>query len=224
MHTEAPYEYIRDYYSKVHRKNAEDPAVAEFWLSKLAHIRGECVLNVGCGPTLYDYMLRFGRAPREYVGLDINKSTFEFLRRSRDPRLLNAKTRVRGLGTRTELVGADVFEYADSLEGRFDSILGVGFFATFHGLRFETLLAIMARALRPKGMLLKLTWHGPHRSAEETREKLAYAYDNPEEPTPDELLAAIENAGFSLVEQEILACNPESYGWDGIQSCLFTKR
>ena len=82
----------------------------------------------------------------------------------------------------------------------------------------------MARALRPKGMLLKLTWHGPHRSAEETREKLAYAYDNPEEPTPDELLAAIENAGFSLVEQEFLACNPESYGWDGIQSCLFTKR
>ena len=223
MHTEAPYEYIRDYYSKVHRKNADDPAVAEFWLSKLAHIRGECVLNIGCGPTLYDYMLRFGRAPRQYVGLDINKSTFEFLRRSRDPRLLKAKAQVRELGTETELIGADVFEYADELEGRFDSIVGVGFFATFHGPRFEQLFDIMARALRPGGKLLKLTWHGPHRTAKETREKLEYAYDNPEEPAPEELVAGIEKAGFLLEEHDLLACDPESSGWDAIQSCLFTR-
>ncbi len=223
MHTEAPYEYIRDYYDKVHRKNAEDPAVAEFWLSKLAHIRGECVLNIGCGPTLYDYMLRFGRAPRQYVGLDINKSTFEFLRHSQDPRLLKAKARVHDLGTETELIGADVFECADQLEGRFDSIVGVGFFATFHGPRFEQLFGIMARALRPGGTLLKLTWHGPHRTPQETREKLEYAYDNPEEPTPDELVAGIESAGFLLAEQQLLECDPESNGWDAIQSCLFTK-
>jgi SAM-dependent methyltransferase len=224
MHTEAPYEYIRDYYSHVHRKNAEDPDVAEFWLSKLAHIRGESVLNIGCGPTLYDYMLRFGHPPREYVGLDINKSTFEFLRRSRDPRLLKAKARVQELGTRTELIGADVFDCEQSLEGRFECILGVGFFATFHGPRFEQLLGIMARALRPRGMLLKLTWHGPHRTAEETQKKHEYAYDNPEQPTPCELVAGIENAGFSLVEQDILKCDPGSYGWDAIQSCVFRKR
>jgi len=223
MHTEAPYEYIRDYYAKVHRKSNEDPTVAEFWLSKLAHIRGECVLNIGCGPTLYDYMLRFGRAPRQYVGLDINKSTFEFLRHSKDPRLLEAKARVRDLGTETELIGADVFECADQLEGRFDSIVGVGFFATFHGPRFEQLFAIMARALRPGGTLLKLTWHGPHRTAQETREKLEYAYDNPEEPTPDELVAGIEKAGFLLAEQQLLKCDPGTQGWDAIQSCLFTK-
>lgn len=223
MHIEAPYEYIRDYYSHVHRKNAEDPAVAEFWLAKLANIRGETVLNIGCGPTLYDYMLRFGQPPREYVGLDINKTTFDFLRRSRDPRLLKAKARVRRLGTHTELIAADVFDCGESLEGRFDSILGVGFFATFHGQQFERLLEIMARALRPKGMLLKLTWHGPHRTAEQTREKLEYAYDNSQEPTPDELVAGIEKAGFSLVEQDILQCDPKSYKWDAIQSCVFTK-
>jgi len=80
MHTEAPYEYIRDYYSHVHRINAEYPDVAEFWLSKLDHIRGENVLNIGCGPTFYDYMLRFGCSPRLYVGLDINSNTFDFLR------------------------------------------------------------------------------------------------------------------------------------------------
>ena len=223
MHTEAPYEYIRAYYSNVHRKNIAAPAVAEFWLSKLASIRGDNVLNIGCGPTLYDYMLRFGSPPREYVGLDINKSTFEFLRRSRDPRLLKAKERVRELGTHTELIGADVFECDDKLAGRFDSILGVGFFATFHGPRFRQLFEIMARALRPEGMLLKLTWHGPHRTAQETRKKLEYAYDNPEEPTPDELVAGIENAGFALVEQEILECDPSAVGWDAIQCCIFSK-
>jgi SAM-dependent methyltransferase len=223
MHVEAPYEYIRDYYAHVHRKNAQDPAVAEFWLSKLAHVRADSVLNIGCGPTLYDYMLRFGQPPREYVGLDINKSTFEFLERSQDPRLLDAKARVQALGTQTEFIGADVFDCEQSLEGRFGCILGVGFFATFHGARFDKLMAIMARALRPSGLLLKLTWHGPHRTAEQTRKKLEYAYDNPEEPSPDELVSGIERAGFSLVEQDILACDPRIYAWDAIQSCLFRK-
>jgi SAM-dependent methyltransferase len=223
MHIEAPYEYIHEYYSHVHRINAEDPAVADFWLSKLAHIRGESVLNIGCGPTFYDYMLHFGKPPRVYVGLDINKSTFDFLRRSRDPRLLKAKNRVKELGTRTELMGADVFDCEQSLEGRFDCILGVGFFATFHGSQFKRLIGIMARALRPKGMLLKLTWHGPHRTPEQTRKKLDYAYDNPEEPTPDELVAGVENAGFSLVQQDVLKCDPKAYRWDAIQSCIFSK-
>ena len=109
MHTEAPYDYIRDYYAHVHRINAEYPDIAEFWLSKLAAIRGDHVLNVGCGPTFYDYMLRFGCPPRKYVGLDINASTFDFLRQSKDPRLLDARTRVRDLGTETELIGASVF-------------------------------------------------------------------------------------------------------------------
>ena len=84
-------------------------------------------------------------------------------------------------------------------------------------------LFLMARALRPQGMLLKLTWHGPHRTAQETRKKLEYAYDNPEEPTPDELVAGIENTGFSLVEQEILECDPGAVGWDAIQCCIFSK-
>jgi cyclopropane fatty-acyl-phospholipid synthase-like methyltransferase len=151
------------------------------------------------------------------------KSTFEFLERSEDPRLLDAKARVRELGARMELIGADVFDCETRLEGRFDCILGVGFFATFHGPRFEQLLAVMARALRPDGRLVKLTWHGPHRTAEETRKKLEYGYDNREEPSPDELVTGIEGAGFSLVEQEILECDAQSYGWDAIQFCVFGK-
>lgn len=223
MPTEAPYEYVSDYYAHVHRINSAYPAVAEFWLSKLAHIRGDNVLNVGCGPTLYDYMLRFGRPPQEYVGLDVNKSTFDFLRHSEDPRLLDAKRRALELGTRTEYVAASALDCEERLKGRFDCILGVGFFATFHGPQLQRLLAIMAGALRSEGVLLKLTWHGPHRTEEETRKKHEYAYDNPEEPSPEELVTGFESAGFALMKQEILECDPESYGWDAIQFCLFRK-
>lgn len=223
MHTEAPYGYIRDYYDHVHRVNAQDPEVAEFWLSRLARIDGDAVLNVGCGPTLYDYMLRFGRAPSEYVGLDINASTFDFLRGSEDPRLVAARDRVSALGTRTELIAGDVFDFAASLANRFDWILGVGFFATFHGPRLERLLGVMSDALRDDGMLVKLTWHGPHRTPEETRKKHEYGYDNPEEPSPAELVAEFERCGFELVEEDILPCRPESTGWDAIQFCQFRK-
>lgn len=223
MRTEAPYDYISDYYSHVHRINSAYPEVSAFWLSKLARIRGDNVLNVGCGPTLYDYMLHFGRPPREYVGLDINKSTFDFLEHSDDPRLLDAKARVAELGTRTEHVAASVFDCEESLAGRFDSIVGVGFFATFHVPQLRRLLGIMAKALRGEGKLLKLTWHGPHRTPEETRKKHEYGYDNPLEPSPGELVATFESSGFTLSEQEILECDPYSYGWDAIQYCLFRK-
>jgi len=81
----------------------------------------------------------------------------------------------------------------------------------------------MGRALHDQGTLLKLTWHGPHRSAEETRKKHEYGYDNPEETSPDDLVAEFESAGFLLLEQDILECDPASYGWDAIQSCLFRK-
>lgn len=223
MRTEAPFDYIRDYYAHVHRINAAYPEVAEFWLSKLDRIRGDAVLNVGCGPTFYDYALRFARPPRDYVGLDINKSTFEFLESADDARLVDAKARVDALGTRCEHIAASVFDCEELLADRFDCILGVGFFATFQGAEFERLLAIMARALREDGRLLKLTWHGPHRSAEETRKKHAYGYDNPEEASCGALVEGFERAGFRLDEQAILECDPATYGWDVIQYCLFEK-
>lgn len=223
MQAEAPYEYIRDYYQHVHRKNSRFPDVTSFWLSSLQHVRGASVLNVGCGPQLYDYMMHFGRPPSEYVGLDINRNTFEFLRRSRDPRLLRAKARARELGTRIELLCADVFDCKRELEDRFDSVIGVGFFATFHGRRFDRLIDLIRRTLKGEGMLLKITWHGPHRTPEETRNKLRYRYDSAVEPSPDALVAGIERAGFTLRHQSILECDPETYGWDAIQVCVFQK-
>jgi len=223
MQTQAPYAYIRDYYRRVQSKYERFPSEASFCRSSLRHVRGPSVLNVGCGPLLYDDVLHFGAPPRDYLGLDVNRSTFEFLRRSRDPRLLRAKARARALGTRIAHLCADVFACEDRLEGRFDSVLGVGFFATFHGSRFEWLMDLMHRTLKDGGRLVKITWHGPRRPPEETRKKLTYRYDSAEEVTPAALVAGIEGAGFTLRHQAVLACDPASYGWQAIQACLFEK-
>ena len=221
--TQAPYAFIRDYYRNVQRKYERFPGEASFCQLSLQHIRGPCVLNVGCGPLLYDDVLHFGDPPREYVGLDINQNTFEFLRRSRDPRLLRAKARARALGTRIEYLCADIFECEHRLEGRFNSVLGLGFFATFHSTGFDRLMRLLHRTLKDGGMLLKITWHGPHRTPEETRKKLAYRYDSPGEPSPADLVTGIERAGFTLRYQSVLECDPTSYGWEAIQACVFQK-
>lgn len=223
MQTQAPYDYIRDYYAQVRERIAEHPDVASFWLTSLGRIDGRAVLNIGCGPTLYDYLMRFGEPPEEYVGLDINRSTFEFLERSVDPELRRMKAKAEAQGTQTEYLCADVFACEDALEGRFDSILGIGFFATFHGTRFDRLMRIMHRALKPGGRLLKVTWHGPHRTAAETADKLRYRYDSPEEPSPDELVGAVEQAGFSIEHDAVLECDPQTVRWDAIQVCLFRR-
>ncbi|MGI9413546.1 MAG: class I SAM-dependent methyltransferase [Hyphomicrobiales bacterium] len=224
MHVQAPFEYVRDYYERVQVKNARYPDVAAFWLDALGQIDGLSVLNVGCGPMFYDNMSHFARAPERYVGLDFNMSSFDFLRRSDHPHLLEMKARAEAAGTETEFVCADIFECADRFDGQFDSVLGVGFFATFHGAAFDRLLALMCRALKPQGQLLKITWHGPHRSRDETRDKLRYGYDSPQEPGPEELVAGFERAGFALRKQSILNCEPDTIGWDAIQVCLFQNR
>ena len=80
-------------------------------------------------------------------------------------------------------------------------------------------------ALAPKGhyAVMCTQWYEPTPCGRLAVAAGEYAYDNPEEPTPHELVSGIENAGFSLVEQEILECDPRAVGWDAIQSCIFSK-
>ncbi len=146
-----------------------------------------------------------------------------FFRRSRDPRLLRAKAYARRCGTRVEYLCGDALAAENELEGRFDSVLGVGFFATFFGPDFAPLMAVMHRALKPQGRLVKLTWHGPQRSPAAEREKLKYGYDRERQPSPQELAAAVEACGFVLREEAVLDCDPSTYGWNHIQACVFER-
>ncbi len=221
MPSQAPYHYIRDYYRQVHAKYTRFPEMAAFCRDWMKQVTGESVLNAGCGPLLYDDLPHFGAVPRDYVGLDINRNTFAFLKRSRDPRLLRAKAHAHFCGTRVEHLCGDAL--ALGLEDRFSSVLGVGFFATFYGPDFAPLMAVMHRALKSRGRLVKLTWHGPNRTREVERDKLKYRYDRVRQPAPEELVAAVEAAGFVFRDQAILDCDPLSYGWEAIQACVFER-
>lgn len=223
MTVQAPFQYVSDYYASVQRKNARFPDVARFWLSALGQIDADSVLNAGCGPMFYDNLLHFARSPRVYVGLDLNASSFEFLNHSTDPDLLAAKARAEASGGRIELVCEDMLACGERFEGRFDAIVGVGFFATFHGAGLDRLLAVSHKMLKPGGRLLKLTWHAPHRSAAQTADKLRYRYDSAEEPSPEDLVAAFEDAGFRLANQSTLECDPAEIGFEAIQACLFQR-
>lgn len=223
MHGQAPYAYIRDYYTRVQAKNARWPDVAEFWLSGFGLVDGDVVLNAGCGPMLYDNLLRFARPPKEYVGLDLNESTFQYLRDATEPNIAAGKEYAERHGIEVIYLAADIFAVADDFAVRFDAIVGSGFFGTFHGEIFNRLLKVSYDALKPGGTLLKLTWHSPHRSAAETEDKLKYRYDNPEDPSPEDLVAGFERAGFELASQDILETDPDEIGFEKIQKCLFRR-
>jgi len=223
MQVEAPYHYIHEYYQHAHRKLERLPDMASFLRSSLRRVHGKNVLNVGCGPQAYDHLLNLGTAPREYVGLDVNRNTFEFLHRSRCQSLVRARARAHDMGTHIEFVCGDVLECDAMMARRFDVVMGIGVFATFYGQRFEQLTSVLRDALCDGGRLLKVSWHRPHRSPEETARKLQYRYDSTIEPSPEELVAGFERAGFRLCEEEFFQCDPETHGWDLVQMCLFEK-
>jgi len=224
MATQAPLTYIAGYYDSVQKKNAAFPEVAEFWLSGFRHVTGKKVLNLGCGPMLYDNMLRFGEMPETYVGLDLNAASFEFLENSDHPALVEARTKAEALCPDIQFIAGDVFDHMAKLEGQFDTVLGIGFFGTFEGQLFDDLVAATHQMLKPDGQLLKMTWHGAQRTARETEDKLKYRYDNEIEPPAEELVRLIEAQGFSLSINDILDCPPDTVGWEKIQVATFNKQ
>ena len=125
---------------------------------------------------------------------------------------------------KTELLCADIFNCADRFRGRFDTIVASGFIGTFHHERLDRLLALLRDSLITGGELVNLTWHGPHRTPEQTAEKLKYGYDTLEEHQPQAFLAQIERAGFIMLQHEIFTCDPQEYGWDVIQGCVLQRR
>jgi SAM-dependent methyltransferase len=218
---QAPLEYVHRYYNSFHRRRADFPIEAAFSYLGLSQINGPAVLNVGCGPQFYDHVLQFENAPRDYLGIDVNAATVEFLRSDIDPRITAAREAVAARGTSCELRAADIFLRDPALNGRFDWIMGSGVFATFYGDRLRELLPVMCAALRPGGRLLKTTWHGPLRTPGETADKLRYGFDTTADPTADDLIEVFAASGLTTRLDIRHTCEDPAYGWQQIQTCVF---
>lgn len=221
---QAPYGYVAEHYRHTANVDVAFPEVAEFVYSGLRRVSGKRVVNLGCGATFYDYLPYFGECPEVYVGVDLNRSTFEFLRSGEHPRLCAVRDQVGRMGVVTEFLCADAYDYLVEVKPIFDTALGVGFFGTFEGAELDRLLRATRRALGSDGRLVKITWHGPHRTPEQTALKHKYGYDNSEEISPEALVEVVRKAGFELQENAIMACDPEAYRWDAVQVCEFSVK
>jgi len=223
MSTDAPLEYVKWYYETDHVRWETFPDVTEFIGSFLREVDAEQVLNAGCGPQFYDHMLRFGSTPKRYVGIDVSRSTICYLNSSSDERMVQAREAANSKGVTIRTMCASIFDVDFELMDPFGTVIASGFIGTFHGEQLDRLCQVLHGALRPGGKLVKLTWHGPHRPAEQTSEKLKYGYDSLEEHEPNHLQNQICANGFAATRSEMFECNPDTYKWDVIQGCVFVR-
>ena len=181
------------------------------------------MLNVGCGPLFYEDLWHFGEVPQHYVGIDVNTNTFEYLEQSQHPRLVEGRNYVKSHKIRTEFIAESVFDWAAETDARFDSVFGVGVFATFGGTEFDRLMCLFRRVLKKGGHLVNVSWDGTYYTEQQYQEKLKYRFSGTDGPTPDELIDWVQKAGFKLMERRILTTDPQAYKWDSIHVSAFRK-
>ena len=153
----------------------------------------------------------------------LNTNTFEYLKQSQHPRLAECKKYVELHNIRTEFIAESVFDWAAETDYRFDSVFGVGVFATFGGTEFDRLMNLLSRVLKKGGHLVNVSWDGTYYTEKQKREKLKYRFSGTEGPTPDELIDWVEKAGFKLMERRILTTDAQTYKWDSIHVSAFRK-
>ncbi len=219
----APIEYIRDYHEGSLSKAELFPKEYGFYQSFLSYVKGASVLNVGCGPLFYEDLWHFGEVPEQYVGIDLNTNAFEYLEQSQHPRLAEGRNYVKSHNIRTEFIAESVFDWAAETDYRFDSVFGVGVFATFGGTEFDRLMNVLGRVLKKGGHLVNVSWDGTYYTEKQYQEKLKYRFSGTEGPTPDELIDWVQKAGFKLMERRILTTDAETYKWDSIHVSAFRK-
>ncbi len=219
----APIEYIRDYHEGSLSKAELFPKEYGFYQSFLSYVKGTSVLNVGCGPLYYEDLWHFGEVPQHYVGIDVNTNTFEYLEQSQHARLVEGRNYAKSHKIRTEFIAESVFDWAAETDARFDSVFGVGFFATFGGAEFDRLMSLLWRVLNKGGHLVNVSWDGSYYTDEQRRDKLKYQFDGPKGPTPAQLIDWVGQAGFKLMERRILATDAKTYKWDSIHVSAFRK-
>lgn len=223
MRSDAPLDYVQWYYNLDHERWSGFPDVTAFMDSFLAEVDGAQVLNAGCGPQFFDVLFKFAELPERYVGVDISEATLTYLETATDPRLVKVREAAARSDVETEPLCADIFDCADRFRACFDTILAIGFIGTFHDEALDRLMLLLWDSLKPGGRLIKMTWHGPHRTPEQTAEKLKYGYDSQQEHQPQAFLSQIERAGFTTLRHEIFDCDPDTYRWDIIQGCVFQR-
>ncbi len=221
----APLAYVEKYY----REDAEDdvrfPKEAKFWRSFLKQVQGKSVLSVGCGPQFYDDCQFFKSVPKEYVGMDVNRAVFDFLRSSTHTRLINGKKYAARHGIRTKLICGDITRYCMRFMERFDTILAVGVLGNFGEEKLGQLVEYLHEYLKKGGLLINVEWTDCHLPTREFHKKLQYRFYADRVPSMETIAKILKEKGFSIERQAVFDVeNPKAYGWGKIYGYVARKR
>lgn len=221
---QASAEFVREYYDNRVKRRALFPETRGFYEVQLKNVDGDRVVNVGCGPQLYDDLRHFRRAPREYIGLDLNRENISFLNESSHPELLEAKRLAEESGTKTRLICGDILDPELKLS-HVDCVLSVGFLGIFVEEKFAEAVTRIGSWLRPGGRLVNLAWLGNHQERELYQGRLRYQFNHPGNPNPEDIVLWTQQNGFSLVQESLFQVPDKmAYGWAVIQACVFEKQ
>ena len=219
----SPWDYVVDYYDRDLRERCDFSDYHEFMLSFYREVKGTDVLNLGCGPQFFDFVEDFADWPERYVGLDVSEATVSFLKMGQHPDLLRARSVAATSKLNWHLEEGDFLKSDLESLGKFDTVVAFFFIGIFHGAELDQVIERIKNLLKPGGQLIKVTFHGPVRSADETREKLLYGYDSLKEHEPETLVESITSHDFIVERNEAILCDSKAYGWEKLQGCLFRK-
>lgn len=221
-HKQAPWSFIEQYY--LDDLAERDSHESRFYLSLLESVKGKSVLSLGCGPNLYDDVQFFANIPKEVVGIDLNRNNIEFLKKSRNLNLLQAKQFLKKHHVKSELIVGNILKPRKAFQNRFDAVYAMGVIGMFRERQIKGLLKLIHGYLKPNGIFLDIDWTDCQLSKEKYKEREGYEWYSRQGPTIKRLAELFNEAEFRTIKQ----CahhvpDKQAYGWGKIYGIAAKK-
>ena len=219
---QASWKFVEKYYEDdLKERNFPE---TKFYLSWLGYIKGKRILNLGCGPNLYDDVLFFNNFPEEIIGIDINKNNIKFLRESKHKELIKSKNILKNKRVKVKLMVGDITKFNKEFIGKFDCVYAMGVIGMFEKTKLKKLLKIIYSYLKKGGLFLDIDWADSQLSPEKYNERLNYGWYSKKGPTIKKIGKLIEGSSFKILKHKVYYVkNRKDYGWGKIYGYLALK-
>jgi SAM-dependent methyltransferase len=219
---EASEQFVRTYY--MDDLAERDSKESQWALQWHLHVRGSSVLDLGCGPQLYDDILSFGDVPREVVGIDVNTANIQFLQKSRQSHLIEARQAVRRLGTKVEIRQGDIREDNPDLRHRFQTVFASGVIGKFTESDARGIILLLTSYLTDSGRIVIVDWTDDRLTEEKFRERFDFDWYSRNGISHTHLRRLLEEGGFKVVKRGTYSVpDPERYEWGIIRAVVAKK-
>lgn len=225
--SQAPYEYIQDYYEARIKRRCKFIGAREFYEQQLKHVSGDKIINIGCGPQLYDDLRYFSGSPIEYMGLDVNLQNFEFMKNSSNQFLLEGKRLALDNSVNVKSICGSIFDSSIreiSELSNVDCVLSVGFLGIFEEEKFKKAVCRIFNWLKNGGKFVNLSWCGNLQHRQLLQKRLQYQFNNKDNTDHDNIIKFTEEIGLRMTHKKLFDVpNKEEYGWSAISASVFEK-